>query len=73
MLWMLAAVDGSIHLIDGMTDQIIRGAKWGSDLTAVRSNCGSGTQLLVSENGSYNLGAARISRSRALILNAYLK
>jgi len=45
-LWMLAAVDGSIHMIDGITDQAIR-ARWGSDLAAVRSNCGSGTQLLV--------------------------
>jgi hypothetical protein len=50
-LWILAAVDGSIHMLDGMTDQIIRGAKWGSQLAAVHSTCGSGTQLLVSENG----------------------
>jgi hypothetical protein len=50
-LWVLAAVDGSIHLLDGMTDQVIRGAKWGSDLAAVHSSCGTGTQLLVSENG----------------------
>jgi len=51
MLWMLAAVDGSIHMLDGMTDQVIRGAKWGSDLATVHSSCGTGTQLLVSENG----------------------
>jgi len=44
-------VDGSIHMLDGMTDQVIRGAKWGSQLVAVHSSCGSGTQLLVSENG----------------------
>src|SRR5882724_5583683 len=50
-LWVLAAVDGSIHMLDGMTDQVIRGAKWGSQLATVRSSCGSGTQLLVSENG----------------------
>jgi len=50
-LWMLAAVDGSFHLVDGMTDQLIRGGKWGSDLAAVRSSCGTGTQLLVSESG----------------------
>src|ERR1700724_1687077 len=31
-LWMLAAVDGSLHLVDGMTDQLIRRRKWGSDL-----------------------------------------
>src|SRR6202140_275927 len=50
-LWMLAAVDGSLHLVDGMTDQLIRGGKWGSDLAAVHSGCGTGTQLLVAESG----------------------
>lgn len=48
MLWAIAAVDGSLHLVDGITDQAIRGAKWGSDLAAVHSSCGTGTQLLVS-------------------------
>ncbi|MGA2967435.1 MAG: hypothetical protein ABSD64_14600 [Terriglobales bacterium] len=50
-LWVLAAVDGSLHLADGMTDQAIRGAKWGSDVAAVRSSCGTGPQVLISENG----------------------
>jgi hypothetical protein len=50
-LWMFTAVDGSVHLVDGMTDQLIRGAKWGSDLAAVHSSCGTGTQLMVSESG----------------------
>ena len=34
-----------------MMDQLIRGGKWGSDLAAVHSSCGTGTQLLVSEGG----------------------
>jgi hypothetical protein len=50
-LWVLAAVDGSIHMLDGVTDQVVRGAKWGSDLAAMHSGCGTGTQLLVSESG----------------------
>jgi hypothetical protein len=50
-LWALTAVDGSLHLVDGMTDQLIRGDKWGSDLAAVHSSCGTGTQLLTSESG----------------------
>ncbi|MGA8772868.1 MAG: hypothetical protein WA800_04780 [Terriglobales bacterium] len=50
-LWAVAAVDGSAHVIDGVTDQAIRGARWGSDLAAVRSTCGSGTQLLISGQG----------------------
>ena len=50
-LWMLAAVDGSIHMIDGITDQAIRSGRAGSELASVHSNCGVGTQLLVSDNG----------------------
>jgi len=52
-LWIFAAVDGSLHLVDGMTDQAIRGtsSKWGSDVATVNSNCGAGTQLLVSDSG----------------------
>ena len=60
-LWAFAAVDGSLHLVDGITDQAIRGArvKWGSDLAAVHSACGSGTQLLVSESGDSDRDALR--------------
>jgi hypothetical protein len=47
-LWAVGAVDGTAHVIDGVTDQAIRGARWGSDLAAVRSGCGTGAQLLVS-------------------------
>ena len=50
-LWAIATVDGSLHLVDGITDQTIRGAKWGSDLAAIHSSCGVGTQLLASESG----------------------
>ena len=55
-LWVFAAVDGSLHLVDGMTDQAIRGVKWGSDLAAVHSSCGTGTQLLVSESQTLGHG-----------------
>jgi len=50
-LWVLSAVDGALHLVDGMTDQVVRGVKWGSDLASVQSSCGAGLQLLVSESG----------------------
>ena len=55
-LWVVAAVDGSLHLVDGMTDQVIRGGNWGSDLAAVHSTCGTGTQLLISESGNLAYG-----------------
>jgi hypothetical protein len=50
-LWLLTAVDGSVHLIDGVSDQAIRGLRWGSDLAEVHSSCGTGTQVLVSDSG----------------------
>jgi len=55
-LWAFAVVDGSLHLVDGMTDQAIRGGRWGSDLAAVHSSCGTGTQLLISESGDLASG-----------------
>jgi len=51
-IWAFAAVDGSLHLVDGMTDQLVRDGKWGSDLAALHSGCGTGTQLLLSANGA---------------------
>lgn len=59
MLWAMAAVDGSLHLVDGVTDQALRGGKWGSDLAAVHSNCGVGTQLLISSNSDAERDALR--------------
>jgi hypothetical protein len=50
-LWVLTSVDGSVHLIDGFTDQALRGLRWGSDVAAVRSSCGTGTQILASDSG----------------------
>jgi len=44
-LWIFSAVDGSIHLLDGITDQASRW-KWGSDIAAVTTSCGAGTQIL---------------------------
>ncbi len=64
-LWVLAAVDGSLHLVDGMTDQVIGGGKWGSDLAAVHSTCGTGTQLLVSESGNLASGNSERDGLRA--------
>ena len=64
-LWVLAAVDGSLHLVDGMTDQVIPGGKWGSDLAAVHSTCGTGTQLLLSESGNLMSGNSERDGLRA--------
>lgn len=45
LLWLLAATDGHVHLIDGINDQAAR-FDWGSDLTTVRTSCGAGWQVL---------------------------
>jgi hypothetical protein len=58
-LWLLTAVDGSMHLIDGITDQAIRGLRWGSELAAVHSSCGTGTQVLVSDGGDPDRDSVR--------------
>jgi hypothetical protein len=50
-LWLLTGVDGRVHMLDGLNDQIAN-LNWGSDAAPLRSNCGSGTQLLVSASGS---------------------
>jgi hypothetical protein len=50
--WLLAAVDGKVHLLDGVTDQVIEKLKWGSDIASLRSGCGSGWQVLATGAGA---------------------
>ena len=49
----LPAVDGQIHMVDGMSDQAAR-LGWGSDVASVKTLCGSGWQVLATgaANGS---------------------
>jgi hypothetical protein len=51
VLWLLAAVDGQVHLLDGLTDQVVRMPEVGSDVATLRSGCGSGWQVLASGGG----------------------
>jgi len=46
-LWVFSGVDGRIHLLDGISDQVLPQITWGSDIASVRSGCGAGWQLLV--------------------------
>ena len=50
-LWLLATVDGVVHLLDGTTDQVLPKLGWGSDIAGLRSGCGSGWQVLATGNG----------------------
>ncbi len=45
MLWLFAATDGKVHMVDGMSDQTSR-LDWGSNIASVRTECGAGWQVL---------------------------
>lgn len=49
LLWLFAATDGFIHILDGASDQPARLA-WGSDLASVRTACGAGWQVLATSS-----------------------
>lgn len=51
-LWIFAAVDGQVHWLDGMRDQVAGDLGWGSDIVSVRTGCGSGWQILATEKGA---------------------
>ncbi len=50
-LWIFAAVDGQVHLLDGLTDQQAGTLGWGSDIAGVHSSCGAGWQVLATSSG----------------------
>jgi hypothetical protein len=49
-LWIFAAVDGQVHLLDGVSEQTAK-LNWGSDIASVGSGCGMGWQVLATGNG----------------------
>src|SRR5690349_232935 len=50
--FLVADVNGDVHLMEGGSHKLLLGARdWGSDITAVRSECGSGAQVLASAAG----------------------
>ena len=51
ILWIFAGVDGQAHLLDGVSDQVLR-LNWGSDLAGVKTSCGSGWQVLATRAGN---------------------
>src|SRR5580698_4849625 len=50
-LWLFAATDGQVHIVDGMNDQVARLA-WGSYLAGLKTGCGSGKQVLAKSTWS---------------------
>src|ERR1700690_21417 len=53
-LWIFSGVDGQIHLLDGMTQQIAGNAHWGSDLTGIHAACRQDWQALATAAGNGN-------------------
>ena len=44
-LWLFAATDGRVQMLDGMSNQASK-LDWGSDMATVRTACGAGWQVL---------------------------
>ncbi|MGB8060674.1 MAG: hypothetical protein WCF26_02105 [Candidatus Sulfotelmatobacter sp.] len=57
-LWLFAATDGQVHMVDGMSDRIAR-LEWGSDLVMVKTSCGAGWQVLSTSSGGHSGDAVR--------------
>jgi len=50
-LWLFAASDGLVHMVDGASDQVAK-LGWGSDLASVKTSCGAGWQVLATGTGT---------------------
>ncbi|SPF48102.1 conserved hypothetical protein [Candidatus Sulfotelmatobacter kueseliae] len=57
-LWLFAATDGQVHLVDGVSDQTAR-LGWGSELASVRTQCGAGWQVLAPSAGEQAADSVR--------------
>jgi hypothetical protein len=55
VLWLFAGVDGQIHQVDGMNNQMLAHPGWGSDIAALKTSCGSGWQILATSPGDGTL------------------
>jgi hypothetical protein len=58
ILWLFAATDGKLHIIDGIRDQISV-TDWGSDIATVKTNCGAGWQVLATKADEQSGDAVR--------------
>jgi hypothetical protein len=49
LLWLFAATDGRVHMLDGISDQGLK-LGWGSDVTSIKTSCGAGWQVLATSS-----------------------
>src|SRR5262249_20617937 len=57
--WLLTAVDGRVHFLDGANDVVLGKLSWGSDIAAVHSSCGTRWQILTTNTGTGQEDAVR--------------
>ena len=57
-LWLFTGVDGQVHLLDGITDQVAR-LGWGSNIASVKTTCGAGWQMLAVRSGDFGSDSLR--------------
>lgn len=50
-VWLLAGVDGRVHYLDRTSDTPVSYKDWGSDIAGIKSDCDSGSQVLVAGAG----------------------
>jgi hypothetical protein len=55
-LWLFTAIDGQVHMIDGISDRAAK-LDWGSDLASVKTSCGAGWQVLAANSGGDSVRA----------------
>jgi hypothetical protein len=57
-LWLFTGVDGQVHLLDGLSDQITK-LGWGSDVASLKTGCGAGRQVLAVRGGDFGSDSIR--------------
>ena len=58
--WIFARSDGTVHVQDPQIDTPLRNARWGSDIAALNSGCGSGSQVLATGTDSSTPDAVHV-------------
>ena len=73
---LITGIDGKVQLADSGTLKPVSGARdWGSDFAVLKSGCGSGVQVIVSESGEAgndSLRAYDIPAQEAIVASAPL-
>jgi len=57
-LWVFSMADGQVHFLDGVSEQTAH-FHWGSDLATLKTNCGSGWQILATAPGDNSSDSVR--------------